>query len=192
MPIPSGQLRSALPGRLARTLGAAGRRFALRNKQKILREIEKVSRNLKRLGDVDLPDRIRAKVVKQINREGWMEKIIEARFRHESERSYGGRKWAPLAPSTVKRKGGQHPKLIDTMDMFNAAIGSVGSTFRWNRNPKWNVDDLGIDYAEYNMDGTDRMPARRFFLSPNDREMQPVYRRAFQIAKSELRKQAGG
>jgi hypothetical protein len=117
-----------------------------------------------------------------------MERIIERRFKAESEHGPGSRKWKQLRPSTVKRRGSAHPILYETGEMFAGAVAAVADTFRFRGVRKWNVADVGVEYAEYHQTGTDRMPARRFFDAPNEKELKPVVSRARDLVRAEIRK----
>lgn len=155
---------------------------------RLLKSIEKAIKNVGRLSRQSLPDDIVKQIERQINREGWMEKIIEKRFKAQAERSYGRGKWKPLRPSTIKRRGSSRPILIDTSDMLIHTFEAVRGTFRFRDPIKWDIDDIGVEYAQYHMTGTNKMPARRFFLPPDARELEPVYKRAFTIARELLRR----
>lgn len=176
---------------IAQRIRELKRRFAQLERQRktVLRSIERVARRLERMsgGGVSIPADMKRKVEHIISREGWMEKIIEARFRSQAEHGPGSHKWARLAKSTIKRKGFNRI-LVDTKEMFFGALQAVSGTYRFGQIPRWSVDKIGVDYAEYHQTGTDRMPARPFFNPPNEKEMRPVERRALQIIRQEIRK----
>jgi hypothetical protein len=159
---------------------------------RLVQTINKAADNVGRLSRESLPPEIIKVIERKINREGWMEKILDKRFSVQAQRSYGKGKWKPLRPATVRQRGSSRPILIDTGEMYFRSIDAVRNTFRFNRPVQWDVADIGVDYAEYHMTGTDKMVARPFFYPPDAKELRPVYRRAFQIAREELRKRAQG
>ncbi len=53
---------------------------------------------------------------------------------------------------------------------------------------RWNLGDVGVEYARYHQRGTGSMPARPFFLDPSQEELAPVLRRAKELVVQELKK----
>jgi hypothetical protein len=143
-----------------------------------------------RLARNAVPARIINLVELRVNAMDMMERIIEARFRLQSSRSYGGRSWAPLAPETVRRKGSSQI-LVDSGSMRQSAILAVAGTYQvgWDR-IDWDVDQLIEDCASYHMTGTPNMPPRQFFLRPDRRELGPANAMAMRAARAEIRRAA--
>lgn len=105
----------------------------------------------------------------EVNARGMMEQIVEKRFENQSERSYGGSSWAPLAQSTMRSKpGGQI--LVNTGRLMDSAIRSVAGTYSIRNPVTWSASGI-TEYSDYVNDGTPSMPARRFMLDPDDDEL---------------------
>jgi len=83
---------------------------------------------------------------------------IDSNFRSESD---AGKRWAPLAPSTLaqrERKGyGPGPIL-----QREGTLRTLASAHREVSESGAEVGPEGPDYAEYHLTGTPRMPARPF------------------------------
>lgn len=158
-----------------------------RKKRLLQRRISKMIDRLERIVGYALPDKVARKIERQINDEHWMERIIERRFASEREHGPGSARWARLSRSTIARRGSAHPILQDTGVLKENAVQAVAGSFRF-RGTKWSIGDVPVSYAEYIQRGTDKMPARRFFNNPSDRELKPVLARAGTLARAELRK----
>ncbi len=154
----------------------------------VLTKLGKATNRIIRISGMSVTEAMMRNVESKVNAEGYMERIIERRFRAQSEHGPGSTKWAALAKSTIKRKGSSRI-LIDTTEMYQGAIEAVTGTFKVRQLPNWNVEDVGVDYAVYHQTGTDRMPARPFFDRPTAREMEPAKKRAMTLLRAELRKQ---
>lgn len=174
---------------ILRQMDVLKRRFRELERQRktVLRRIEKVSRTLERISGEGVSQEMIRKVESVISREGWMERIIENRFKAQAEHGPGSEKWAKLAPSTVKRKGFNRI-LFETGNMFSDTLQAVSGTYRMGKIPKWNVSMVSTPYAAYMQDGTDRAPARPFINPPNEKEMKPVEARVRQLLRAEIRK----
>ena len=98
-----------------------------------------------RLGELaDLPSRITSDVATDINA------LLEQEFDDEAD-PYG-RAWAPLAESTIKRKG--HSQILHETGALRAgtqalAMGGKG------------IEIVSLDYGQYHQSGTGTMPARK-------------------------------
>jgi len=137
--------------------------------------------------------RAEARAEKDVEAKGLMQRIVEERFRRESTRSKGGLKWAPLAPSTVKRRGSAHPILRDSGQMKDMAWGAAAGTYRCDHDKmSWDVEDVGVEYAKWVEHGTPRMPPRHFFLTPNDPELEKADALAAKAIMAELNRLARG
>lgn len=126
----------------------------------------------------------------EINEEGWMEKIVEARFNRESTASVGGRKWRPLAPATIARRGSAHPILQVTGDLMDSAIEGASGTFRARGRIEFPLDDIDLPYAAVHQYGGEHVPARPFYNAPSSRELAPVIKRLVAILRGYARKRA--
>lgn len=69
--------------------------------------------------------------------------------------------WAPLAPSTVKRRGSAHPILDDHSDLRASLTRADGKGAVRTVEPHELFVGTDIDYAQYHQAGTSRMPRRR-------------------------------
>jgi phage gpG-like protein len=78
-----------------------------------------------------------------------------------SEGGFASGGWAPLAPSTVRRRGTAHPILTDSGDLRASLTqrDGKGSVRRISDDEMFVGTD--VDYAQYHQTGTRRMPRRR-------------------------------
>jgi hypothetical protein len=143
-----------------------------------------LEQKFRRVGNASAVEMIRrAEAI--VNGEKYMEDIILKRFARERERAVGGKRWAKLAKSTLKQK--RSPWILfETGVLKLAAYGQVMGTFRMSRMKKWVVP--GIEYAGYIQDGTGKMPARPYMLTPNALELRPAVRRARKVLGDDLRR----
>lgn len=85
--------------------------------------------------------------------------IERAQFKSEGARGSGG--WAPLAPSTVAKRGSAHPILFETGALYDSLTkpGNKGAV----RNITADGMTVGttVPYARFHQHGTGRMPRRR-------------------------------
>ena len=115
----------------------------------------------------------------RINKERWMERIILLRFKNEAERATGSPRWKPLSPRYALRKrlmGFGNKINVRTGSLRELAILLVAGTFRLGKLPKWNLNEIPLDYAQY------VEAARPFLRPPNRAEMSVVRRRALEVA----------
>lgn len=171
----------------------------LRNAQLALRgALKRVRGKLQRMQGEIVPDVIVRKVEQQINAEGWMEKIVDRRFRLERE-SPSGRKWAPLAIATRKDRarkgfGPSHPILQRFGLLKQGAEGAAHGTFRWRLKPVFDPSKIPLEYALIHQfggfagrGGSVKIPRRAYFNTPTKKEMEPVENRAIKIARDLVR-----
>lgn len=109
--------------------------------------------------------RIVKEAEKEVNKKQYMEAIIKARFAAERGYADGGMKWR-------KRKvvGDGHPILNDTGKLLNSAVRAVKNTYNAVK-VKWDIVKVKVSYGIYHQEGTDKMPARKFFLNPSKSEL---------------------
>ena len=89
-----------------------------------------------------------------------MPAIVESYHAIEARRfAQGGPGWAPLAQSTIDRKGGETAILIRTQEMLNSFIGGGDETVTMT--PDFLSIMSGSTYAGYHQAGTTRMPQRK-------------------------------
>ena len=136
---------------------------------------------LTRLMGITVPRQAVFMIEEKINREGWMQKIIQKRFATESAHGGAGR-WRRLQDSTARfRKrhgfGKWHPINVQTGTLKEAAIRYVQGTFRAHGKLNWDAADIGVEYAEYVED------KRPFMQEPSSQELAPVMRRARDLAR---------
>jgi len=134
----------------------------------------------------NLPEKVKVKIERQINREGWMERILEARFDAERTHVPGGSRWARLSPRYARTKRG--PSILwETGRMRSQALRAVRGSFRVD-GVVWEdlLSAISVEYARYHMEGTPRMPARRFLENPSSRELRATVARAKELAKIEF------
>lgn len=152
---------------------------------------------LRRVSSPSFKGRVQAKVERQINQEGWPEKIIQRRFEVESTHYAGGTQWAPLSPATIRsrlRRGfGTGPKLFNTGALKASAVRGAHGAYRMGRpGTRFSIGRVSVRYAKYIQRGTGSMPARKFYDNPNEAEMRPINRRAAQLlaryARQEMRR----
>lgn len=139
------------------------------------RRIDRQIQKMRRVAGVgNVPEAIIREAEKQINQEGWMERIMETRFL-QGRTSLGGTKWVPLSPKYAERKKGPRI-LVESGDMESAAVAAVAGTFRYRMSDiYWDVALISeIPYAEYHQYGMGNNPERRFFDKPTFKEMAPI------------------
>jgi len=118
----------------------------------------------------------------KIATEGWMEKIIQGRFKTTSTRAYGGARWK-------ERKGKQTwPILYDTGNLMEAAEEAVFGTYRVRGKIYWLISKINCDYAKYVQEGSEFNYARPFFFNPDKKELKPTDKRAVNLIAIEIRK----
>lgn len=133
--------------------------------------------------------RLTKAVEDHVNRQKEMQKIIEGRFRSQSARSYGARRWAALKPSTIaarRRMGyGAGPILKRTASLKEAAKAAVAGTYRMAHSSiRWQLSKVRVPYGKYHQLGGGRLRPRPFFFQPDNSELQIADR----IAARELRR----
>lgn len=69
--------------------------------------------------------------------------------------------WAPLAPSTVKKRGAAHPILNEHGDLRASLTKADAKGAVRTVEPHELFVGTDIDYAQYHQTGTSRMPRRR-------------------------------
>lgn len=155
----------------------------------------KIERQLSRLDGLSNTEnsQLLKEVAKQINTEGFMEKIIDRRFTRQCDRSVGGRRWKRLAKSTIRdriRKGfpGPRPILVRTGALYGSARAAVAGTFKLS-GISWDLAkvDGEVPYAAYIQFGTPKMPRRPFFYKPSVEEMQPTMNRVRELVRMKIR-----
>jgi hypothetical protein len=155
--------------------------------------IGKINRRLERItaaGEITSGDL--AAISRQINDEGWMQKIIDRRFYRQAERTDGSRPWLALAKSTVKERirlgfGGTRPILRRTGALYGGAREAVARSFSF-RGVKFDINKVDVDYAQYHQEGTPKMPARKFMNNPTSDELKPAMKRARELIRLRQRK----
>ena len=76
-----------------------------------------------------------------------------------SQRDSNGSPWAPLKPSTVKRKG--HSRILFESGALMASLVTVGGPGNINAvSERGLLYGTDIEYAIFHQDGTSKMPAR--------------------------------
>ena len=162
-----------------------------RRRKQLVRAIDRMSKRMLRVVEKITPDgeaqhvaaeaSIIHEIENELNARGVMERIIADRFRTESSRAYGGRRWTHLKPGTVKariRAGyGAGPMLQNEGTLLANAQTAVADTFKFNYDEiEWpDIEEIGLDYAAAQNYGTEYIPARPFFLKPSQREMKWIY-----------------
>lgn len=123
-------------------------------------------------------------IIAKVNRAGYMEDVMDARFERE------GGNWAPLKPSTVKRRGSAHPILQATGRLRRGAKTAVAGTFQGVIPPKWRGRQrfTGVPYAKYHQNGTPNMVARTFLRNPGKKEMRPAIEYMNRLISSYLKR----
>jgi len=102
---------------------------------------------------------------KEVNKKQYMEDIIKARFAAQRGYADGGMKWR-------KREvlGDGHPILNDTGKLLNSAVKAVKNTYNAVK-VRWDIAKVKVSYGIYHQEGTEKMPARKFFLNPSKSEL---------------------
>jgi hypothetical protein len=103
-------------------------------KGELRRRIERQLMRMDGLANIEGSSILR-EVEKQINAEGFMERIIDRRFTRQAERATGQGRWQRLARSTIRdrmRKGfpGPRPILVRTGALYGDARDAVRGTFK--------------------------------------------------------------
>lgn len=154
------------------------------------RKIERQISRLESVGNVEASS-ILKDVERQINAEGFMERIIDRRFTRQAERSTGENRWQRLSRSTIKdrmRRGfpGSRPILVRTGALYGGARAAVRGTFKF-RGVVWNVGNVGVPYAKYHQSGGGKLPRRAFFNSPTAAELMPTTNRIRELIRMKIR-----
>lgn len=157
---------------------------ALRRQAK--QQLQAILPKLKRGQMGSLRNRVISAINRRINAEGWMERIIRARFDAESAHNPGGPSWAPLTQATIASrisKGfGSGPILVNTGRLREGAIRSVSGTFSLTSPQKWTYLKTGVYYAKWAGD------ARPYLQPPNKAEIAPVLARCQVLMGQEIRR----
>lgn len=159
-------------------------------KRTLRRRLDRVIGRVQRLAGMSVPQDVARDVEEQINREGYMERIIEKRFKSQSVYGPGSPKWKRLTPLYLRQKvaAGFPPNiLVRTGDLFSSAVAYASGTFRLDGKIEFPLDSLPEEYAEYHQYGTGKMPARPFYNEPTQRELEPSMRRAKVLVRQKLR-----
>jgi phage gpG-like protein len=121
----------------------------------------------------------------EVNRQGFMEKIVQARF--DAGRGYadGGMAWAPR-----KDPGDGHPILRDTGRLLQAAMRAVRNTYNIIK-VRWSIARVNVPYGIYHQQGTGKMPRRPFLLDPSKGELVPADNYCVRTIKRLLRRALG-
>jgi hypothetical protein len=159
-------------------------------KGELRRRIERQLMRMDGLSNVE-GSSILKEVEKQINAEGFMERIIDRRFTRQSERSTGGGRWQRLRPSTIRdrmRRGfpGARPILVRTGALYGGARAAVAGSFKM-RGVRWNVGNIDVPYAKYHQSGGGKLPKRAFFNNPNADELKPALNRVRELVRMKIR-----
>lgn len=160
-----------------------------RIKQKVQNEISRTIGHIENLALRDIPTKIITKVNKQVNAEGYMERIIKNRFKAEARYGPGSTKWRQLTPEYAARKaaaGYGNRILFRTGALYFATLQAVAGTFRYGQVPDWDIGAVATEYAEY------VQQVRPFILPPSKKELEPSMNRARALIRLELRKLARG
>lgn len=105
-----------------------------RIKQKVQNEISRTIGHIENLALRDIPTKIITKVNKQVNAEGYMERIIKNRFKAEARYGPGSTKWRQLTPEYAARKaaaGYGNRILFRTGALYFATLQAVPWLLRW-------------------------------------------------------------
>jgi phage gpG-like protein len=86
--------------------------------------------------------------------------------RFESEGAYGGEKWAPLAPSTVARKGAGKGILVDSGRLRASLTQETAADSIRVLLPQEMRWGSTVPYGKFHQSGTSRMPQRRVVKLP--------------------------
>ncbi len=163
-------------------------------KKDTMRSIDRMIQRLSLTSKNDMPDKVLKKIETTINKEKFMQKIVEQRFKAEAARADGSQKWKSLRPATIKRRVrqgfGARPILQNTGRLKEGAKRAVANSFKF-RGINWDVGMVGVEYAEYHQNGAGKIPRRAFLNKPNAAELEPVLKRAREVARKELRKMMG-
>lgn len=155
------------------------------------RKIERKIARLQGIGDLENSTLLK-EVEAEINRAGFMERIIDRRFTRQAERTTGEGRWARLKPSTVRdriRQGfnGTRPILVRTGALYGGAREAVQGSFKLS-GIKWDVNQIDVSYAKYHQQGGGKLPRRAFFNDPTAEELLPTMNRVRELVRMKIRK----
>ena len=122
---------------------------------------------------------------REVNRKGFMEDIVQARFDNERGYADGGLAWA-----SRKDSGDGHPILQDTGRLLQAALRAVRNTYNILK-VRWQIARVNVPYGLYHQQGTSKMPRRPFLNDPTKSELNPADSYCVKIARKLLRRALG-
>lgn len=128
------------------------------------------------------------KVEAQVQKEGYMKKIIEDRFAHGAEYGKYGGKWK------LRKKEKPWPILFLTGNLFWSTVRAVSGpgtfTFRLFGPIRFRnrLRYVNVRYGKYHQNGVPsrNLPARRFISDPNKQESMPAKKRGKTLFVKEL------
>ena len=164
-------------------------------KRILLGKLNRAVNRIEKIAGMNVPAQVVKEIEAQINNEGWMERIIAARFKSSAEHGPGSRKWRPLTRRYLRQKiaaGFPGKILVRTGDLFASASDAVAGTFslRSKINFEGKIEAIDLPYAARMNYGFDSTPARPFMSNPNKKELEPTMKRARAILRAKLRQLA--
>lgn len=130
---------------------------------------------------------IKQKVEAEVNKQGFMENIIKARFDKEAARSTGDRPWEPRKEAKSDAFS-SHPILQKTGALLHSALRAVRNTYRFAARQTWfHIFSVNVHYGKFHQFGTPKMVARPFMLDPTPQELIPANRYAIKIFNKKLK-----
>jgi hypothetical protein len=171
--VPKSSMTSALTSLFQKIVGVHKRIKTVLTKARSLASVRNMKRNM-------------ATVEKKIGSEGWMERMILARFTSGAEHGPGTRPWAPRVV-----QGDGHPVLVKTGALREASKELVAGTWRFY-GANWSQNNLNSEYGSYIQNGTHRMTARPFMDKMTKGEERPIRSRALELLREEYIRQMDG
>lgn len=121
----------------------------------------------------------------EVNRQGFMEKIVQARFDLQSTDAFGRGTWeARVDP------GDGHPILNLTGRLKASAIRAVRGAYKIGK-VVFNLSRVSAEYGKYHQNGLGNNPKRPFFNNPTKEELLPADNYCVRTIKRLLRRALG-